>query len=404
MERGKGREQQSKSAKDGKAGRGCCFGKFAAETDQAVACASTSQILGFFSFPGPTAALKRLEVYFETDGGNADARSEKGLEGALGWCGAMEQASGAPAGGMGAGKTGVPNSVAVHPIVLLGVVDHYNRVCKDTKKRAVGVLLGHTARGKVSCTNSFALPFEEDERAPDVWFLDHTYLEAMMAMFRKVNTKETIVGWYSTGPKVRQGDHEIHELMRSYHHDPVLVIIDVKPKDLGLPTEAYVSVEQSQEDSSVRKIFAHLPSEIEAVEAEEVGVGHLLRDIQDSSVSTLTGELAGKLAAMRSLLSRLHELQSYLVQVSQGKLPLNQDIMYNMQDIFNLLPAFNVESLVNSFAVKTNDMMLVLYVSSMIRSIIAMHNLIDNKILLKGMDQVPEAASSSSATAPSPSS
>jgi len=27
-----------------------------------------------------------------------------------------------------------PNSVVVHPLVLLGVVDHYNRVCKDTNK------------------------------------------------------------------------------------------------------------------------------------------------------------------------------------------------------------------------------------------------------------------------------
>jgi hypothetical protein len=33
-------------------------------------------------------------------------------------------------------------TVVVHPLVLLSVVDHYNRVAKDTKKRAVGVLLG----------------------------------------------------------------------------------------------------------------------------------------------------------------------------------------------------------------------------------------------------------------------
>ena len=29
-------------------------------------------------------------------------------------------------------------SVIVHPIVLLSVVDHYNRVAKDTNKRVVG--------------------------------------------------------------------------------------------------------------------------------------------------------------------------------------------------------------------------------------------------------------------------
>ena len=46
--------------------------------------------------------------------------------------------------------------VVVHPLVLLSVVDHYNRVAKDTKKRVVGVLLGETYKGRVDITNCFA--------------------------------------------------------------------------------------------------------------------------------------------------------------------------------------------------------------------------------------------------------
>jgi JAB1/Mov34/MPN/PAD-1 ubiquitin protease len=49
-----------------------------------------------------------------------------------------------------------PESVTVHPLVLLSVVDHYNRVAKDTKKRVVGVLLGSISKGEVDVTNSFA--------------------------------------------------------------------------------------------------------------------------------------------------------------------------------------------------------------------------------------------------------
>ena len=33
--------------------------------------------------------------------------------------------------------------VIIHPLVLLSVTDHYNRVAKDTRKRVVGVLLGN---------------------------------------------------------------------------------------------------------------------------------------------------------------------------------------------------------------------------------------------------------------------
>lgn len=46
--------------------------------------------------------------------------------------------------------------VSVHPLVLLSVVDHYNRVARDTKKRVVGVLLGSRTKDEVDVTNSFA--------------------------------------------------------------------------------------------------------------------------------------------------------------------------------------------------------------------------------------------------------
>ena len=76
--------------------------------------------------------------------------------------------------------------VAVHPLVLLSVVDHYNRVAKDTRKRVVGVLLGNRNRNIVDVTNSFAVPFEEDLNNHAVWFLDHDFLDTMYWNFKKV--------------------------------------------------------------------------------------------------------------------------------------------------------------------------------------------------------------------------
>ena len=82
--------------------------------------------------------------------------------------------------------------VVVHPLVMLSVVDHFKRVAADTRdsrKRVVGVLLGNRFGNTVDVTNSFAVPFEEDLRNPAVWFLDHTFLETMFWMFKKVNSK-----------------------------------------------------------------------------------------------------------------------------------------------------------------------------------------------------------------------
>jgi len=284
-------------------------------------------------------------------------------------------------------KPGTINTVVVHPLVLLSVVDHYNRVAKDTKKRVVGVLLGEVNKGVVDITNSYAVPFEEDPRNPKIWFVDHNYHENMFAMFKKVTAKERVVGWYSTGPKIRPADLEIHDLWRRYTPNPVLVIINVKPTEIGLPTKAYITVEEVSKDGTESKMaFQHIPSEVGAVEAEEVGVEHLLRDIHDPSVSTMGSNVNAKLLALKSLVEHLKEVQAYLNNVCEGKLPVNQKIVGQLQDIFNLLPNVNVEEMTRSFAVKTNDMMMVIYLSSQIRSIIALHNLINNKQLLRAAE------------------
>jgi 26S proteasome regulatory subunit N8 len=49
----------------------------------------------------------------------------------------------------------------VHPLVLLSIVDHFNRVnLKQRNKRVVGALLGNVVDNVVEVVNSYAIPFE----------------------------------------------------------------------------------------------------------------------------------------------------------------------------------------------------------------------------------------------------
>lgn len=51
----------------------------------------------------------------------------------------------------------VPKHVVVHPIVLLSVVDHFNRLSRiGNQRRVVGVLLGAWRGGVVDVATSFA--------------------------------------------------------------------------------------------------------------------------------------------------------------------------------------------------------------------------------------------------------
>jgi len=60
-------------------------------------------------------------------------------------------------------------------------------------------------------------------------------------------------------------------------------------------------------------------------------------------------------------------------------MPPNHEIIYQVQEIFNLLPSTHVTDMSQSLALETNDMMLVIYLSSLVRSVVALHELINNK-------------------------
>ena len=161
----------------------------------------------------------------------------------------------------------------------------------------------------------------------------------------------------------------------------------------------------SQDGTATQKSFGHIPSIIEAEEAEEIGVEHLLRDVKSPhQFGTLSTRVTAQISSLRGLHSRLVEIRDYLrALVGKGKLPVNHAIMYNLQDIFNLLPNLDAggvgvggnggvgggesggmgetegeggeKRVEKAFKVELNDQLLVVYLSSLIRSVLALHDL-----------------------------
>jgi len=166
-----------------------------------------------------------------------------------------------------------------------------------------------------------------------------------------------------------------------------------------------------QDGTSTTKTFVHTPSVIQAEEAEEIGVEHLLRDIRDVAVGTLSTRITSQLQSLQGLHLRLRDIGLYLGKVAAGDLPVNHTILGNLQDVFNLLPGLSTpevptlqarvngaggsangttaevhkevggnNELARAMSVKTNDQLMAIYLSSLIRAITAFHDLIENKI------------------------
>lgn len=160
----------------------------------------------------------------------------------------------------------------------------------------------------------------------------------------------------------------------------MFLIVNVKPDNEGLPTSAYTSVEVSAAGKETERVFEHLPSEVGAYESEEVGVEHLLRDINDPSVSTVGAKVRSKIAGLRGLQERLETIAAYLRDVDSGELQANQEILGHIQEIVGLLPNMSVEATRKAVMQQTNDMHMAMYVSGLVASVLALHELTTNKL------------------------
>lgn len=112
----------------------------------------------------------------------------------------------------------------------------------------------------------------------------------------------------------------------------------------------------------------------------------------------------------------MRDIGQYLQKVLDEDLPVNHAILGNLQDVFNLLPnlstpkptpvggatngvgpasgtagALDNSELARAMSIKTNDQLMAIYLSSLIRAITAFHDLIENKIQNRQQAEEKEA-------------
>ena len=118
---------------------------------------------------------------------------------------------------------------------------------------------------------------------------------------------------------------------------------------------------------TVIKTFKHVPSLVEAFESEEVGVEHLMRDVQNRSLDSLEENINKKVLSLRGLIKKLGKIVEYLNKVDSGAAPINNNIIYNIQEILNLIPRITDQEKINAFNSKTNDNFFTIYIGSIVQ-------------------------------------
>lgn len=124
-----------------------------------------------------------------------------------------------------------PN-VKIHPVVLMSILDAYERRRAD-QVRVIGTLLGYVDKsGTIEISNCFVVTHKEDKGEV---FFDIELAKELYELHKKVNINETLVGWFATGGgEVNEYSLIIHDFYTRETPNPVHITVD--------PTKTGISV------------------------------------------------------------------------------------------------------------------------------------------------------------------
>uniref|UniRef100_A0ACD5VAG7 Uncharacterized protein n=1 Tax=Avena sativa TaxID=4498 RepID=A0ACD5VAG7_AVESA len=255
-------------------------------------------------------------------------------------------------------------SARVEAVVVFTICDSFVRR-PDQAERVIGTLLGSVLPdGTVHVRNSYVVPHSE---SADQVALDIEYHHNMYVSHQKVNPKEVIVGWFSTGFGVSGGSTLIHEFYSREVQSPIHLTVDTGFTMGEASIKAYVSSNLSLGDRHLAAQFQEIPLDLKMLDAEKVGFELLKSTI----VEKLPNDLEGMESSMQKLYLLIDEIYKYSDDVVEGRVAGDNKIGRFIADAVSSMPKLSPSSFDRLFNDRIQDNLALVYLSSITRTQIA---------------------------------
>lgn len=256
----------------------------------------------------------------------------------------------------------LPASVAkVHPLVLFNICDAYIRR-NEGQERVIGTLLGSVGHdGSVVIKNSYAVPHNESQGQVAV---DIDFHRTMYDLHHRVNPKEVIVGWFSTGRGVDASDALLQDFYGRDVSNPVHLTVDTTMTNNEMAIEAFVSTSLSLGDKPVATHFHQLAVDLRMHEADRVGIDLL----KNPKSHALPSDLEGLQQSIVKLQGMVEHVLGYVEGVCDGQVKPNKEIGRFLMDTMAVVPRLGAEQFGSLFNDSVQDVLLVMYLANMTRS------------------------------------
>jgi len=262
------------------------------------------------------------------------------------------------------------NVCKVHPVVLFTIIDSYERRNEDAK-RVIGTLLGNVEKGVVEVTNCFAVPHNESD---DEVAVDIEYARNMFELHKKVNSRETIVGWFSTGWEVSVHSVLIHDYYSRECKNPVHLAVDTFVRGGKMAIKAYHSTSIGVPGRTVGTMFTPVQVETVTYDPEQVGVETLQKGkYNPKRIVQLNSDLKKVETSSKWLREMLAHVTQYVDDVLAGKIVSDNATGRFLLDLVTSVPQIEpakFEEMLNS---NMKDLLMVVYLANLTKTQLALN-------------------------------
>lgn len=259
-----------------------------------------------------------------------------------------------------------PTNITIHPLALFSILDHYLRR-GESQDRVIGTLLGTRFENEVEVRSSFAVLHSETTEQVAV---DMDYHRTMYELHHKVNPKEVIVGWYSTGSNLNTYSALIQNFysQETAPNQAIHVAVNTgveEGQEAGV--KAFISSPVGVFPKPENCVFVPVPVELRFHDGERSGLD-LLTSAADSSTSTASQPIADVEILERSILAvseMLDRVLSYVREVLAGRKKGDPAIGRYLMDT---LGASTDDLEKGGFNASLQDTLMISYLANLVRS------------------------------------
>lgn len=266
-----------------------------------------------------------------------------------------------------ASVTGGSVVVALHPLVIMNISEHWTRIrAQGRVVQVLGALIGKQQGRNIEIMNSFELVFHQIDNEV---LIDREYYNIKEDQFKQVFSDLDFLGWYNIGEEVTESDIKLHQQICQINENPVFLRMNPMSKTSELPVNIYESVVDLV-DKETKLRLVELPYVLATEEAERIGVDHVARLSSNKfgEGSTVSQHLMAQFKAVKMLHSRLSILHQYLSHMHQGLVPKNHEILREVNSLCHRMPVMNSPLFRADLQTQHSDVILMTYLGTLTKT------------------------------------